>query len=173
LSEVISVRGFNYPNDVNLVINRDKATSIPKDFEREFEVKFANGTTGNFYPIQLHFHSPSEHTINGRLFDLELHIVHVDSTGTAAAVLGIIFEISNHTMAQNFDLDQILPRSSNNSEVAELNLGNFLNNIDFRDFYNYNGSFTSPPCTEGINWFVLKEVQTISKAQYDAFTKLW
>jgi carbonic anhydrase len=51
-----------------------------------------------------------------------------------------------------------MPRSSSNSELGELNLGNFLSNIDFRDFYNYNGSFTSPPCTEGLNWFVLKEV---------------
>ncbi len=99
LSEVISVRGFNYPNDVNLVINRNKATPLPADLNSEFEVKFANGTTGNFYPLQFHFHSPSEHTINGRQFDLELHIVHGDKTKTAASVLGILFEISNSTMA--------------------------------------------------------------------------
>jgi carbonic anhydrase len=76
-------------------------------------------------------------------------------------------------MAQNFDLDQILPRGTNNSEIAELNLGNLLSEINFRDFYNYPGSFTTPPCTEGINWFVLREIQTISQAQLDAFNSLW
>jgi carbonic anhydrase len=48
-----------------------------------------------------------------------------------------------------------------------------LSQINFRDFYNYPGSFTTPPCTEGINWFILKEIQTISKAQFDSFNRLW
>jgi len=109
-------------------------------------------------------HSPSEHTINGELFDLELHIVHVDATGTPAAVIGFLFDISNHTMAYNYELDLLMPRGSGNSENAELDLASFLSSVSFRDFYNYPGSFTTPPCTEGINWFVMKDVQTISKA---------
>lgn len=88
----------------------------------------------------------------------------MDAQGTPAAVIGFLFDTSNHTMAQNFDLNQILPRGSGSTETAELDLGNFLSNINFRDFYQYPGSFTTPPCTEGINWFVMKEVQTISKA---------
>lgn len=54
------------------------------------------------------------------------------------------------------------PAGSNDTHNGSLNLGSFLANIDFREFYNYNGSFTSPPCTEGINWFVIKQVQNIS-----------
>ena len=54
------------------------------------------------------------------------------------------------------------PAGSNDTHNGSLNLGSFLANIDFREFYNYNGSFTSPPCTEGINWFVIKQVQKIS-----------
>lgn len=90
-------------------------------------------------------------------------MVHVDATGTPAAVIGFLFDVSNHTMARNQDLDLLLPRGQNNSEIAELDLGIFLSGINFREFYNYPGSFTTPPCTEGINWFVVKEIQTISK----------
>jgi carbonic anhydrase len=84
-----------------------------------------------------------------------------------------MFQVSNHSMAHNYQLDLILPREKNESEAVELNMGNLLSDINFRDFYNYPGSFTTPPCTEGINWFVIKEIQTISQAQYDTFFRLW
>jgi len=56
-------------------------------------------------------------------------------------------------------LDFILPRNLNSTtEINEMHLANFLNQVEFREFYNYPGSFTTPPCTEGINWFVVKDV---------------
>lgn len=119
-------------------------------------------------------HAPSEHTINGRLYDLELHIVHVDSTKTPAAVLGFLFEVSNDANAENEALDMLLPRNLTSlSEITEMNLANFLSKVEFREFYNYPGSFTTPPCTEGINWFVIKDVQKISQQQLQSFTRLW
>lgn len=84
--------------------------------------------------------------------------MHVDSTGTPAAVLGFFFDVSNHTYAYNYDLDLLLPRGPETTGIAEMDLDSFLRSVDFRDFYNYPGSFTTPPCTEGINWFVMKEV---------------
>ena len=106
--------------------------------------------------------------------DLELHIVHVDKTGTPAAVIGFLFRASNDTDAYNAALDQLLPRNYNDSQgVGELNLGNFLSKVDFSEVYNYDGSFTTPPCTEGINWFVVKDVQKITPAQLNSFTRMW
>ena len=106
--------------------------------------------------------------------DLELHIVHVDSTGTPAAVIGFLFRVSNDADAYNAALDQILPRGVNSTDaIGELNLGGFLDKVDLSEFYNYDGSFTTPPCTEGINWFVVKDVQKISQAQLTSFTRLW
>ena len=61
-------------------------------------------------------------------------------------------------MAHNYNLDYLLPRGSDYSETVELDLATFLSSVNFRDFYNYPGSFTTPPCTEGISWFVIKEV---------------
>jgi carbonic anhydrase len=78
---------------------------LPNDLYSEFQVTFDDGHKQSFYPLQYHLHSPSEHTINGELFDLELHIVHKDGNGNAAAVIGILFDVSNHTMAENFALN--------------------------------------------------------------------
>jgi hypothetical protein len=98
----------------------------------------------------------------------------VDSKGTPAAVIGFLFRASNDTGAHNFALDQLLPRGLNVTDaVGEMNLGGFLDSVDVSEFYNYDGSFTTPPCTEGINWFVVKDVQTISQAQLNSFTRLW
>ena len=89
--------------------------------------------------------------------------MHVDSNKTPAAVIGFLFQVSNDADAENDALDLILPRNLNaTSEITEMNLANFLNKVEFREFYNYPGSFTTPPCTEGINWFVVKDVQKIS-----------
>ena len=45
----------------------------------------------------------------------------------------------------------------------------FLSGVDMSQFWSYDGSFTTPPCTEGINWIVIKEVQPISQSQLDRF----
>ena len=67
-----------------------------------------------------------------------------------------------------------MPRGVNSTNaIGELNLGGFLDTVDLSEFYNYDGSFTTPPCTEGINWFVVKDVQKISQAQLTSFTRLW
>ena len=67
-----------------------------------------------------------------------------------------------------------MPRGVNSTDaIGELNLGGFLDKVDLSEFYNYDGSFTTPPCTEGINWFVVKDVQKISQAQLTSFTRLW
>lgn len=174
LSDSLSVRGFEYPNFVTNTLSRGGATNMPSGLKSRFEATFGDNTEQEFYPLQYHLHSPSEHTIDGKLYDLELHIVHVDKNKVPAAVIGFLFQVSNDADAENDALDLILPRNLNSTtEVSEMNLANFLNKVEFREFYNYPGSFTTPPCTEGINWFVVKDVQRISQAQLNSFNRLW
>jgi len=54
-----------------------------------------------------------------------------------------------------------------------VNLASFLKTVDFTSYYSYDGSLTTPPCTEGIKWNVIQDVQPISAAQLAQFTKLW
>jgi carbonic anhydrase len=60
----------------------------------ELHLTYPDGSEKTFVPLQFHFHAPSEHTIDGRLFDLEMHLVHKEKeTGALGTVLGIIFDV--------------------------------------------------------------------------------
>lgn len=134
--------------------------------------------TLNFTPTQFHFHSPSEHTINGELYDLEMHIVHKykDTEDDFGGVLGIMFDSKRGGEGESLFLEQIKPIfTSATDEVADLSvsLRGFLDSLNTEDFWIYNGSLTTPPCTEGIKWTVLKDVQPISPEQVAGFMDLW
>ena len=129
-----------------------------------------------FTNAQFHFHAPSEHTIDGKQFDLEVHFVHLfkDATqdpdgDTLGAVIGVFFDRSAGTEDSEF-LENLWDTSG---DEAKIGVRSFLDKVDFSDYWNYKGSLTTPPCTEGIKWTVLKKVQPISEAQLAKFTELW
>ena len=116
---------------------------------------------------QFHFHTPSENNIDGKSFPLEAHFVHLDKDGNIA-VLALMFEEGK----ENPNLAKIwakIPMEANKSD--DLNLENIATNLipQNRDYYRFNGSLTTPPCTEGVRWLVLKTPVTISKAQVEKF----
>ena len=73
-------------------VNHINKTFLPTPLNATLDVGYGNGQFGYLNPQQFHFHSPSEHTVNSKQFDLEMHIVHVDNTTQAAvAVLSFLF----------------------------------------------------------------------------------
>jgi carbonic anhydrase len=129
--------------------------------------------------LQGHFHDPSEHHIDGVSYAMELHLVHKDSEGKLL-VIGVLAQEGEeqkelarlgawvekqvgHRMVQSgeevtrsdqFDLMKVLPK-------------------DLKHFYAYGGSLTTPPCTEGVQWVVLKEPIELSKAQISRFMQAY
>ena len=99
-----------------------------------------------------------------------MHIVHkyADTEMELGGVIGIFFD----TSAGNYDND-FLEALWGDGDDVDINLQSFLSNIDFSEYWNYPGSLTTPPCTEGIKWTVIKDVQPISDAQLERFTALW
>lgn len=119
---------------------------------------------------QFHFHSPSENTINGKSFPLEAHYVHMDASGEIA-VVAEMFDIG----ATNPELEKIWKQMPEKSgETAQLTSEIALNKLlpDNLTHYRFSGSLTTPPCTEGVRWLVLKQPQTLSKAQLEKFTHI-
>lgn len=118
--------------------------------------------------LQFHFHSPSENRINGRSFPLEAHLVHADQDGNLA-VIAVMF-----TQGQaNRVLDKIwkyMPVKANATmDVINLTV-NAMNLLPAdKDYYAFEGSLTTPPCTEGVRWMVLKDPVTISAEQIREF----
>ncbi|CAO2188559.1 unnamed protein product, partial [Urochloa humidicola] len=124
-----------------------------------------NGTA--YYLKQLHWHSPTEHTVDGRRYDLELHLVH-ESAESKAAVIGILYEIGAHD-AFLHKLEPAIRRIADRRDREE-----HVGVVDPRGargrasvYYRYMGSLTTPPCTEGVIWTVVKRVRTVSKYQLE------
>ena len=121
---------------------------------------------------QYHFHSPSEHTVNGRHYPMEMHMVHV-SQDKKLAVIGVFIEEGRHNEA----FDRIwsnLPTQTG----QEVHLENVQVDIDHilpenKATYRYRGSLTTPPCSEGVGWFVYVEPIELSRDQIKAFRKIF
>ena len=122
--------------------------------------------------VQFHFHAPSEHTLNGKHFPLEIHLVHVNAAGAPALVVGVFVEEGsiNAALATAFDS---LPKQQGDARAPAGALvdANGLLPAAAAHFA-YDGSLTTPPCSEGIRWRVMGTPITMSKAQIDAFRSL-
>lgn len=122
------------------------------------QIHDATGNDLTFYPAQLHFHSPSEHTVDGKHYDLEMHVVHLTEDGTPGAVIGIFFDRVAGGKEANFFLDELeLNKATQvgHTTTGRVGLKNFFSTIDFTNYWQYDGSLTTPPCTEGIKWSVI------------------
>ena len=138
-------------------------------------VPYAPGSVFNhdgktFELKQFHFHSPSEHTLNGKIFPMEMHLVHADKDGNLAVVSVLMSEAP----ADNLILSKLwaqMPAKAGdkNSLQAKVNVMDLLPKS--KDYYRYSGSLTTPPCSEGVRWYVMKQPTSVSKAQIDAFRK--
>ena len=90
-------------------------------------------------------------------------------SGDLGAVVGVFFD---RVAGGEYENDFLTELWDGGDEV-NVNVASFLSNIDFSEYWNYPGSLTTPPCTEGIKWTVIKDVQPISEAQLQKFTSLW
>ena len=121
--------------------------------------------------LQLHFHTPSEHMINGRHAPLEMHLVHKSKSGRLA-VLGVMIEEGD----ENVELEKVwfnMPEIA--SEKVKMNTVSFEpRNVlpESRDYFHYNGSLTTPPCSEGVRWFVFNQPIQMSSFQIDKFMRV-
>ncbi|XP_022998889.1 alpha carbonic anhydrase 7-like [Cucurbita maxima] len=121
-----------------------------------------NGT--RYFLRQCHWHSPSEHTINGRRFALEAHLVHQSQTGKVA-VIGLLYNIGrpDHFLSK---LEEYLEDISNSREYDELNvIDPSLLKMQSSLYYRYIGSLTVPPCSQNVLWTIVREIRTVAPEQ--------
>lgn len=144
-------------NGHTIQVNYAAGSSINID-NKEFELK------------QFHFHSPSENTIEGRSFPMEAHFVHADKEGNLA-VIAVMFNDGRynaelekvwsqmpanagdkHTLTSQVDANRLLPRR--------------------HEYFRFNGSLTTPPCSEGVRWVVMKRIENASSEQIKYFMQV-
>jgi carbonic anhydrase len=128
---------------------------------------------GEVYELwQLHFHAPSEHTISGKSYPMEVHLVHKSAQGELAVVALMVAEgMSNMTLEKIWNY---MPREKHKRTMVE---SVKINPIGLfpkpKTHYSYKGSLTTPPCTEGVRWVVFNTPVEFSRGQVDAFEALY
>jgi len=122
--------------------------------------------------VQFHFHHLSEHTVDGKPTDMEMHLVHQDAAGNLA-VVGVFLAAGQ----QNEALQPVwahMPAAVGEERQVE---GVTVNAADLLpadlSYYSYVGSLTTPPCSEGVHWFVLQRPVEVSPEQIDRFAALY
>jgi carbonic anhydrase len=140
------------------------------------QVNYAPGSgiavNGERYELlQFHFHTPSEHAVQGDRSAMEMLLVHKSAEGKLA-VIGILMNLGDENIALNEVWSQI-PRNPGREQTVDRVL---INARDFlpRDtrYYRYMGSLTTPPCSEGVNWYVLASPVTASMQQVEQFSRV-
>jgi carbonic anhydrase len=126
---------------------------------------------GEYFLKQFHFHTPSEHQRSGFGYPMEIHFVHSSASGELA-ILSVLVEMgSKHSEFEK--IMQSLPEHIN-TQIATSNAFNLKSFIpDQTEAFTYEGSFTTPPCSEGILWGVFAKTIELSSEQITAFRKLY
>ena len=119
--------------------------------------------------VQFHFHHPAEEAVKGKLTDMDIHLVHKSAEGKLAVIAVRLKEDLNSANAVLATLWPHLPKTAGaQDKVTDMvNPGGFL--PADRGYWTYQGSLTTPPCTEGVRWFVLAPVGEVSDAQLQKF----
>lgn len=143
----------------------------------QVDVAPGNGLTvmGRRYELQqFHFHRPSEERINGKQFDMVAHLVHRDVQGRLA-VVAVLLERGRddkaHPIIQTVWGNLPLEKGEALPAQAQIDLNQLL--PEERGYYTYMGSLTTPPCSEGVLWMVLRQPVALSGQQLDVFARLY
>ncbi len=157
---------FSYKNSPLTVVNNGHT----------IQVTYAPGSyvtyQGNQYElVQFHFHVPSEHTINGKSWPMNVHFVHKDKNGKL-----LVIEVLFNEGTENAELAKIMSVASHKEETVTKD----DMTVDARKllpaniaYYHYDGSLTTPPCTEGVSWFVMKSSIEVAQRDIGAFKEIF
>lgn len=121
---------------------------------------------------QFHFHRPSEEHIDGKAYDMSLHLVHADEQGNLAVLAILLQRGPENALVEELWSD--LPKEKDHEEQldnVQINVKALLPS-DLR-YYTFPGSLTTPPCTENVTWFVLEQPVTVSAEEVQRFEKLY
>ena len=122
----------------------------------------------SYQVVEAHMHNPSEHTVDGRRFALETHLVH--RRGDEIAVVGILYRLGEPNAAIEAVIEAAPGLGEADVRASGLSASEFL--PSGRGYYAYTGSLTTPPYTEGVKWHVLSEALEVSAEQVERLAVL-
>jgi carbonic anhydrase len=158
--------GFTYAETALNIINNGHTIQLGA---AEGNSILYNGIHYNL--LQFHFHHPSEHTVNGVAAPMEVHFVHRDPNSNNLAVVGVLLVEGEANTAYEPIFDNLANATGEGVSIGSLDLNTLL--PDEREFVTYNGSLTTPPCSEVVRWLVMEEPVSLSAEQIAAFAAMF
>lgn len=178
--------GMQSPIDINNVRNDWRLSPLKLHLDETeihminnghaIELEYEEGSTLKFEGVvydllQFHFHTLSEHTVEGNHGAMELHAVFKNMESGKLAVIGMLYSIGSENHFLQELIDAGLPKKEGDETLAwDINLDDGLTNTS--SYYTYQGSLTTPPCSEIVTWIVLKQAAEMSEQQFQEFRKI-
>lgn len=166
---IIPGKTMSMNHEYDLSMHEDKK-SVATIIDNGHSIKVTPDNAGTielhgetFHLIQFHFHGKSEHTVDGKRYDMVAHLVHQNPNTKQLAVVAVFFEEGEPTPI----LDKIIENIGKKAYVDPQE----LLPEDSAHYYHYIGSLTTPPCSENVQWYLLKQPKTASKMQIENFRK--
>ncbi|GMQ49248.1 carbonic anhydrase [Vibrio sp. 10N] len=155
---------FDYQGEVKNIVNNGHTIQVNVTGKNTLSID-----DQDFELKQFHFHTPSENTINGKAAPLEAHFVHANQQGQLA-VVAVMYKRGERESAQLENIVHTLPAKAQTiTPEKTVQLNELLPRV--KDYYRYNGSLTTPPCSEGVRWLVLRDPQFIPQQQLKRLSK--
>lgn len=170
----ITVAGANKPTPIDFGYTQSD-TEITNN-GHTIQVNLAHGGTikidgTDFTLVQFHFHTPSEEKIRGKAYPMVAHLVHQSATGQLA-VVAVLFEEGDENLALKPVFSSLPAHPGETVRLANgLNAQTLL--PAYKGYFKFTGSLTTPPCSEGVRWQVMKQRVELSKQQIAAFRNLY
>jgi len=142
------------------------SVNIPQNNKNEFYIG-----KQEYELLQINFHAPSEHKIDGQFSKMEIQFFHATPSGKLA-IVGVLVTI-NVKGKDNPEFQKILDIANGVGSLSSTIKPAKLLPSNKKSFYTYAGSFTTPPCTEGVDWYVLRYPLEVSATQVTAFQQLY
>lgn len=142
-------------------------------------VKFTLPFTQQYNAVQFHFHCPSEHSVDGKLYDCEMHIVHQKTGATGLddlLVVGVLFKqgaANPFLTSLGFGTGNLPASGAQTAIPGSIDLAASFSAQFAGQFWRYDGSLTTPPCTQSVKWFVMQTPAEMSAAQVNEFNALY
>lgn len=145
-------------NGHTIQVNHGKGSTITVDGEK-------------YDLLQFHFHAPSENTVDGKPYDMEMHLVHKNAKGQLA-VVGVFMKAGAENAVLAKAWDHMPAHAGKPEQVASVSIIPADLLPANRSYSRFDGSLTTPPCSEGVKWFVMKDAIEVSAAQVQKFAKV-
>jgi len=157
---------FNYQESKLKVINNGHTIKVK--YDKGSYIKFQDRRCDL---LQFHFHTPSEHLIQGKAYPMEVHLVHKCEDEKLLVIGVMIREGKEHQMIG--DIWKVMPEKAGESAEVDVKIHAKYLLPENRSYYTYPGSLTTPPCTEGVTWIVMKNSIEMSKEQISKFKSVY